>query len=79
LPAPIDAAAADKAAHFITVADSFHLPIVFLADNPGNAARQPLEKSGCAAQRRRMFAAQTAATTLKLHVTCARLTDSARW
>lgn len=31
LAGSIDADAADKAAHFITVADSFHLPIVFLA------------------------------------------------
>ena len=35
LAGSIDADAADKAAHFIMVADSFHLPIVFLADNPG--------------------------------------------
>ena len=35
LAGAIDADAADKAAHFITVADSFHLPLVFLADNPG--------------------------------------------
>ncbi len=36
----IDADGADKAAHFITVADSFHLPLVFLSDNPGVHARQ---------------------------------------
>src|SRR5947209_8121300 len=35
LAGSIDAAAADKAAHFIMVADSFRLPIVLLADNPG--------------------------------------------
>jgi acetyl-CoA carboxylase carboxyltransferase component len=65
----IDAAAADKAAHFITVADSFHLPIVFLADNPGMLPGSRSEKSGVLRSGARMFAAQTAATTLKLHVT----------
>jgi acetyl-CoA carboxylase carboxyltransferase component len=65
----IDADAADKAAHFITVADSFHLPIVFLADNPGMLPGSRSEKSGVLRSGARMFAAQTAATTLKLHVT----------
>ena len=31
----IDIDAADKGAHFIEVCDSFHLPLVFLTDNPG--------------------------------------------
>lgn len=65
----IDADAADKAAHFITVADSFHLPIVFLADNPGMLPGSRSEKTGVLRSGARMFAAQTAATTLKLHVT----------
>ncbi len=52
LAGSIDADAADKAAHFITVADSFHLPIVFLADNPGHAAGQPVGEERRAAQRR---------------------------
>ncbi|MGV0814104.1 carboxyl transferase domain-containing protein [Mycolicibacterium boenickei] len=65
----IDADAADKAAHFITVADSFHLPIVFLADNPGMLPGSQSERSGVLRSGARMFAAQTAATTLKLHVT----------
>ncbi|CRZ15309.1 acyl-CoA carboxylase subunit beta [Mycolicibacterium neworleansense] len=65
----IDADAADKAAHFISVADSFHLPIVFLADNPGMLPGSRSEGSGVLRSGARMFAAQTAATTLKLHVT----------
>ncbi|MGH3677695.1 MAG: acyl-CoA carboxylase subunit beta [Mycobacterium sp.] len=69
LAGSIDAAAADKAAHFITVADSFHLPIVFLADNPGMLPGSRSEKTGVLRSGARMFAAQTAATTLKLHVT----------
>lgn len=69
LAGSIDADAADKAAHFITVADSFHLPIVFLADNPGMLPGSRSERSGVLRSGARMFAAQTAATTLKLHLT----------
>ena len=69
LAGSIDADAADKAAHFIKVADSFHLPIVFLADNPGMMPGSRSERSGILRSGARMFAAQTAATTLKLHVT----------
>ncbi|OBE99120.1 acetyl-CoA carboxylase carboxyltransferase subunit [Mycolicibacterium elephantis] len=69
LAGSIDADAADKAAHFIMVADSFHLPVVFLADNPGMLPGSRSEKSGVLRSGARMFAAQTAATTIKLHVT----------
>ncbi|HTX97893.1 MAG TPA: carboxyl transferase domain-containing protein [Mycobacterium sp.] len=65
----IDAHAADKAAHFIMVADSFHLPIVFLADNPGMLPGSRSERGGVLRAGGRMFAAQTAATTVKLHLT----------
>jgi acetyl-CoA carboxylase carboxyltransferase component len=65
----IDAAAADKAAHFVTVADSFHLPLVFLADNPGMLPGRASERAGVLRSGARMFAAQTVATTPKLHVT----------
>src|SRR6201998_957685 len=69
LAGSIDADAADKAAPFIMVADSFHLPIVFLADNPGMLPGSRSERTGVLRAGARMFAAQTAATTLKLHVT----------
>src|SRR6201997_836820 len=69
LAGSIDADAADKAAPFITVADSFHLPIVFLADNPGMLPGSRSERTGVLRAGARMFAAQTAATTLKLHLT----------
>lgn len=69
LAGSIDADAADKAAHFIMVADSFHLPIVFLADNPGMLPGSRSERAGVLRAGARMFAAQTAATTLKLHLT----------
>src|ERR1700754_4477411 len=65
----IDADAADKAAHFILVADSFHLPLIFFADNPGMLPGSRSERSGVLRTGARMFAAQTAATTVKLHVT----------
>lgn len=69
LAGSIDAAAADKAAHFITVADSFHLPIVFLADNPGMLPGTASESEGVLRSGARMFAAQTQATSPKLHLT----------
>ncbi|HEU4360527.1 MAG TPA: carboxyl transferase domain-containing protein [Mycobacterium sp.] len=69
LAGSIDTDAADKAAHFIMVADSFHLPIVFLADNPGMLPGSTSERAGVLRAGARMFAAQTAATTMKLHVT----------
>ncbi len=65
----IDADAADKAAHFIMVADSFHLPIVFLADNPGMLPGSRSEREGILRSGARMFTAQTVATTVKLHLT----------
>lgn len=69
LAGSIDSDAADKAAHFIQVADSFHLPIIFLADNPGMLPGSESEAEGVLRSGARMFVAQTAATTLKLHVT----------
>lgn len=69
LAGSIDADAADKAAHFIMVADSFHLPLVFLADNPGMLPGSASERAGVLRGGARMFAAQTAASTLKLHLT----------
>lgn len=69
LAGSIDANAADKAAHFILVADSFHLPIVFLADNPGMLPGSRSERTGVLRSGARMFAAQTAASTIKLHLT----------
>lgn len=65
----IDAPAADKAAHFIMVADSFHVPLVFLADNPGMLPGTRSERAGVLRSGARMFAAQTQATVPKLHLT----------
>mgnify|MGYP003303721404 FL=1 len=65
----IDVAAADKAAHFIQVADSFHLPLVFLTDNPGVLAGTASERAGILRAGARMFAAQTQARTIKVQAT----------
>lgn len=69
LAGAIDAEAADKAAHFITVADAFHLPLVFLSDNPGMLPGRASEQAGVLRSGARMFAAQTLATTPKIHLT----------
>ena len=65
----IDVDGADKAARFITVADSFHLPLVFLADNPGVLPGTKSERAGVLRSGARMFAAQAHATTPKVHLT----------
>ncbi|MBK5222485.1 MAG: acetyl-CoA carboxylase carboxyltransferase subunit [Acidimicrobiia bacterium] len=65
----IDSNAADKAAHFITVADSYHLPLVFLSDNPGMLPGSTSERAGVLRSGARMYAAQTLASTTKLHLT----------
>lgn len=69
LAGSVDADAADKAAHFITVADSFHLPLVFLADNPGMLPGRVSERAGVLRSGARMFAAQTQASSPKIHLT----------
>jgi len=65
----IDADSAEKAARFITVADSFHLPLVFLADNPGVLPGSRSERQAILRKGARMYAAQTAASSPKLQVT----------
>jgi len=69
LAGSIDADGAEKAAHFITVADSFHLPLVFLSDNPGVLPGSKSEKEAILRKGARMYAAQTMATSPKLEVT----------
>ncbi len=65
----IDADAADKGAHFLEVMDAFHLPVVFLADNPGVLAGSSSERAGILRHAARMFAAQARLRSPKLHVT----------
>ena len=68
LAGSVDADGADKGAHFIAVADSFHLPLVFLADNPGVMPGSQSERQGILRSGARMFAAQTQARVPKLTV-----------
>lgn len=65
----VDSAAADKAAHFLDVANAFHLPVVFLTDNPGVMAGTAAERSGALRRAARMFVAQHRLRVPKLHVT----------
>jgi len=69
LAGSIDADGADKAARFITVADSFHVPLIFLADNPGVLPGSKSEREGILRSGARMYAAQTVATVPKFEVT----------
>jgi acetyl-CoA carboxylase carboxyltransferase component len=65
----IDADCAVKAAHFIDVAGAFHLPFVFLTDNPGVLAGTAAEKTGVLRAAARMFTAQHRLRSPKIHVT----------
>jgi acetyl-CoA carboxylase carboxyltransferase component len=65
----IDSAAASKAARALEVAGAYHLPVVFLADNPGVMAGRHAESEGVLRQASRMFAAQHRLEVPKLHVT----------
>ncbi len=69
LAGTIDCDAADKAAHFLDVADSFGLPCVFLADNPGVLAGTSAERQGILRHAARLFAVQHRLRVPKLHVT----------
>ncbi|MDI2124519.1 acyl-CoA carboxylase subunit beta [Yinghuangia seranimata] len=65
----IDADAAAKAARFVEVCGAFHLPVVFLADNPGVLAGSASERAGILRASARLFAAQHRLRVPKLHVT----------
>ena len=69
LAGAINVDAADKATQFITIADSFHVPLIFLTDNPGVLAGSASEKAGILKHAGRMFAAQHAATVPKIQLT----------
>jgi acetyl-CoA carboxylase carboxyltransferase component len=65
----VDSAAAQKAAHFMEVADAFHLPVIFLTDNPGVLPGTASERAGVLRHAARMFAVQNRLRVPKLHVT----------
>ena len=65
----IDADGGMKGARFIEVCDSFHVPLIFLGDNPGVMAGSEAERESILRYGGRMFAAQMRTTTIKFHVT----------
>jgi len=65
----ITADAAEKAAHFLRVAGSFGLPVVFLADNPGVMPGPEAERVGTLRAAAGMYLAQRAIRAPKVHVT----------
>jgi len=65
----IDKPAAEKAAHFLELCDAFHLPVVFLADNPGVMSGSKAEQAGTLRAAARMYMAQSRLRSPKLHVT----------
>ncbi|MFK7732818.1 MAG: acyl-CoA carboxylase subunit beta [Pseudomonadales bacterium] len=65
----ITAEAAEKASHFISLCNAYHLPVVFLADNPGVMSGSAAEQAGTLRAAARMYAAQSALQSPKLHVT----------
>jgi len=69
LAGAITADAAEKAAHFLGVCNAFHVPVVFLADNPGVMSGSQAERAGTLRAAARMYAAQSRLTAPKLHVT----------
>ena len=69
LAGTVDSDGAEKAAHFCAVAGAFHLPAVFLADNPGVMSGTAAERSGALRHVARMFVAQRRLDGPKLHVT----------
>jgi len=58
--------AADKASRFISLADAFHIPIIFLVDTPGFMVGKDAERSGLAGAASRLLAAIYGATVPKI-------------
>lgn len=65
----VDSAAAIKATDFLETVGAFHLPVVFLADNPGVLAGTKAEREGILKWGGKMFKAQHRLRAPKLHVT----------
>jgi acetyl-CoA carboxylase carboxyltransferase component len=65
----ITAEAAEKATHFLRVAGSFGLPVVFLTDTPGVMPGPEAERVGTLRAAAGMYLAQRAVRAPKVHVT----------
>jgi acetyl-CoA carboxylase carboxyltransferase component len=68
LAGSITVTAANKAARFVEIAGSFHLPLLYLADNPGVLAGSDSEAAGILRASARMFAAQHRSASAKVHI-----------
>lgn len=64
----IDAAAAEKSAHFMAMCDAFGIPLVFLVDVPGLAVGSAAEQSGLARRSGKMFLEHCVGTVPRLTV-----------
>ena len=69
LAGAIDHDAADKAARFLRIAEAFHLPVIFLADNPGVLSGSKAERAGTLRAAARLYMAQSRLRVPKMHVT----------
>ncbi len=58
----------DKAARFITLADAFHIPLLFLADVPGFMIGTKVERAGIIRHGAKMIAAMSEATVPKISI-----------
>jgi len=65
----VDSAAAQKTTDFLETAGALHLPVVFLADNPGVMAGTKAEHSGILKWAGKMFQAERRLKVPKVHVT----------
>lgn len=69
LAGSINSEAAYKATHFIDLCNAWHLPVLFLADNPGILPGSKAERSGALRAAARMYTAQAQLRSPKIHVT----------
>ncbi|WP_128893941.1 acyl-CoA carboxylase subunit beta [Longirhabdus pacifica] len=58
----------DKAAKFVTLADAFNIPLLFLADVPGFMIGTKVERAGIIRHGAKMIAAMSAATVPKISI-----------
>jgi acetyl-CoA carboxylase carboxyltransferase component len=65
----IDAEGAEKAARFVDLMGAFHLPVIWLADNPGVLPGTAAERAGALRSAARMFVAMHRHPGPKMHVT----------
>lgn len=65
----INRPAAEKAARFLELMANFHMPVIFLADNPGVLPGRQSEHDGTLLAAARMYMAQSQLRGAKLHVT----------